>query len=86
MSMNSFHSRSARPAPSKAHKEAKPHVRKGVRADVQLVEQGLAASRSEAQGLIELGLVHGPAGPITKPAQELPPGTALQLQEDRGNP
>ena len=82
MSMNSFHSRSARPAPAKARKEASPPERKGVRADVLAVEQGLADSRSLARDLILGGWVAGPAGPISKPSQELPPGTRLRLLEE----
>ncbi len=85
MSMNSFHSRSSRPPP-KVRQEAVPHVRKGVRADVLLVEQGLAASRALARDLISQGWARGPVGLITKAFQELPPGTRLQLLEERQTP
>lgn len=85
MSMNSFHSRSSRPPP-KVRQEATPHVRKGVRADMLLVEQGLAASRALARDLICQGRVRGPVGLITKASQELPPGTRLQLLEERQTP
>ncbi|HET7774905.1 MAG TPA: hypothetical protein VFK74_00900 [Azospira sp.] len=84
--MNSFHSRNSRPAPAKARKEEAPPPRKGVRADVLLVEQGLAASRALARDLILQGWVLGPAGPITKPSQELPPHTRLQLLDERQMP
>jgi len=79
MSMNSFHSRSHRAAPAKAQQEAPAAPRKGVRADVLAVEQGLAASRSLARDLILGGWVAGPAGRVTKPSQELPPGSRLRL-------
>lgn len=86
MSMNSFHNRSSRPPPLKARQEEAPHVRKGVRADVLLVEQGLATSRALARDLIRQGWVRGPVGLIIKASQELPPGTRLQLLEERQTP
>jgi len=86
MSMNSFHSRSHRAAPAKVRPEEPVAVRKGVRADVLLVEQGLAPSRSLARDLILGGWVAGPQGPISKPAQELPPGTRLHLLQEGSRP
>lgn len=80
MSMNSFHARKTRPAPSKAEKP--PLLRKGVRADALLVDLGLAPSRTTAQRLIEAGRVNGPAGSITKPSQEFAPGTLLVVIPD----
>ena len=83
MSMNSFHSRRSRPPPVKVREKTPPPARKGIRADVQLVEQGLADSRTQARDLILQGRVQGPAGRIDKPSQELPPGTRLQLLDER---
>lgn len=77
MSMNSFHSRNARPAPRKPAKDLSPRSRHGVRADQLAVDQGLAPSRATAQRLIAAGMIGGPHGPIAKPAQEWPPGTLL---------
>jgi len=84
MSMNSFHARTARP---KAKPASKPVVHLGIRADALLVKQGLAASRTLAQRLIEAGRVHqkvgtGETAPILKPAQSLPPDTALCVLSD----
>jgi len=82
MSMNSFHSRNSRPAPVKVRKDEPAPVRKGMRADVLAVEQGLAPSRTLARDLILGGWVAGPHGLITKPSQELPPGSRLRLLEE----
>lgn len=84
--MNSFHSRSSRPAPAKAVRTVSAEVRRGVRADVRLLELGLAVSRGAARRLIEQGRVQGPQGPIHKPSQELPPETRLTLLEQRQTP
>lgn len=80
MSMNSFHARNTKPAPVRTERAAP--VRKGVRADALLVEQGLAASRTVAQRLIEARRVTGPTGLVAKPSQELPPGASLQVIPD----
>ncbi len=57
MSMNSFHARAPRPRP-KAHPLRQTAASlAGVRADVLLVQQGLAPSRAAAQRLIEAGRV-----------------------------
>lgn len=79
MSMNSFHARNTRSAPVRQEKPPVERQRKGVRADVRVVELGLATSRNEARRLIEAGLVSSPAGPVGKPAQELPPDMLLTL-------
>ncbi|MEW6513781.1 MAG: S4 domain-containing protein [Pseudomonadota bacterium] len=84
MSMNSFHARTTRP---KAKPAPKPVVHLGIRADALLVKQGLAASRTLAQRLIEAGRVHqkvgaGETAPILKPAQLLPADAALLLVPD----
>ncbi|MDR3086808.1 MAG: TlyA family rRNA (cytidine-2'-O)-methyltransferase, partial [Azoarcus sp.] len=85
MSMNSFHARQAksRPpvAPNPAHAPSGP-----LRADVLLVQQGLAASRSEAQAFIKAGRVSQAGRVLTKPAQELPAGTSLTLTAADENP
>ena len=81
MSMNSFHARKSRPAAPRTA-AAKPAVaRQGVRADVRLVELGLATSRADARRLIEAGRVAGPNGAILKPSQELPSDGLLTLLE-----
>lgn len=77
MSMNSFHARQARPRPKPAARAACPHA--GVRADVLLVQQGLAPSRTTAQRLIEAGRVSLAGETITKPAQPLPENAVLSL-------
>ena len=82
MSMNSFHARKSRPAPAKAEKPAVERERTGVRADVRLVELGLAASRAEARRMIEAGRVSGPEGPVAKPSQEFPPDAQLRLETE----
>jgi 23S rRNA (cytidine1920-2'-O)/16S rRNA (cytidine1409-2'-O)-methyltransferase len=86
MSMNSFHSRSARPAPKREAKEGAPRPRAGIRADQLLLDQGLAPSRGAARRLIASGRVTGPGGPVTKAAQEWPAGTLLRLAPVPGDP
>ncbi|MDI6746077.1 MAG: hypothetical protein QMD17_02920 [Rhodocyclaceae bacterium] len=93
--MNSFHARNARPKPksvARAATHAETHG--GVRADVLLVQRGLAASRAEAQRLIKgelaswkvgAGAMKYPAwgtAPIQKPAQLLPPDAVLYILSD----
>ena len=55
-----------------------------MRADVLLVQQGLAASRTMAQRLILAGCVVGPSGVISKSALELPVGTLLAVTAEAG--
>ena len=81
MSMNSFHARKSRPAAPRAVAVKPAVVRQGVRADVRVVELGLATSRADARRLIEAGRVAGPNGPILKPSQELPSDGLLTLLE-----
>ncbi|MDR0717879.1 MAG: TlyA family RNA methyltransferase [Azoarcus sp.] len=77
MSMNAFHARQGKPRPPPAPKPGRLSSR--ARADILLVQQGLAASRGEAQNLIKAGRVSWAHGPIAKPGQELPAATELTL-------
>lgn len=81
MSMNSFHARNARP---KLKPAARPPVERhgGQRADALLVARGLAPSRTAAQRLIEAGRVFAAGVVVSKPAQELPEGVELRIEED----
>ena len=55
-----------------------------MRADVYLVERGVAASRTLARRLIEAGAVLLDGRPVEKPAQEVPPGAhTLEVGESR---
>jgi 23S rRNA (cytidine1920-2'-O)/16S rRNA (cytidine1409-2'-O)-methyltransferase len=47
-----------------------------------LVARGLAPSRTAAQRLIEAGRVFAGGMPVQKPAQELPEGVELRIEED----
>lgn len=81
MSMNSFHARTARPKP-KAHPSRaadRPAHSLGVRADLLLVQRGLAPSRTAAQRLIAAGRVKVGAGDtaLDKPAALLAADAAL---------
>ena len=85
MSMNAFHARQGKPrVPARA---SAPLRDAGMaRADFLLVQQGLAASRTEAQVFIKAGRVRWAGGAVTKPAREFPAGTPLVLadtEEDR---
>lgn len=80
MSMNSFHGRQPRPAPSLRHK-ARPE-RQGLRLDQVLVEQGLAASRSIAQRLIAAGRVRHAGEVLRKPALVVPADACLEVEPD----
>ena len=51
------------------------------RADVLLVERGLAESREQAQALIMAGAALSPAGPVRKPGAFLDPDTPLEVRE-----
>jgi 23S rRNA (cytidine1920-2'-O)/16S rRNA (cytidine1409-2'-O)-methyltransferase len=79
MSMNSFHSRQKTARPPVAAPVVKTRLSDKVRADVLLVTQHLARSRSEAQSLIKAGRVAWAGGAITKAALELPADTALTV-------
>jgi 23S rRNA (cytidine1920-2'-O)/16S rRNA (cytidine1409-2'-O)-methyltransferase len=79
MSMNSFHARQGR-ARLTTPLPLRPERPSGMtRADVLLVAQGLARSRSQAQALIKAGRVSWAGGNITKSALELPAGTLFTL-------
>jgi 23S rRNA (cytidine1920-2'-O)/16S rRNA (cytidine1409-2'-O)-methyltransferase len=85
MSMNSFHARTTRP-PKQAAARVVTHAG-GVRADLLLVQQGFAPSRTVAQRLIEAGRVQqklgaGETAPILKPAQSLAPDAVLVVLPD----
>lgn len=53
---------------------------KGTRADVALVERGLAESRTRAQALIMAGLVYSGEQRINKPGDLIAPDRALELR------
>lgn len=84
MSMNSFHSRGRRPAP--APRPALPAPVRGelVRADTLLVQQGLAASRTQARAMIAAGRVRHGQETLGKAAQLLPPDTQFEIRPDAG--
>lgn len=84
MSMNSFHSRSSqfRPRPVKAAATVAEHGLGGSRVDQLLVQQGKAASRTQAQRLIDAGRVSWAEGLIRKASLVLPDSTALTVQAD----
>jgi len=82
MSMNSFHARQGGLA---AAKKAAPKAveRHGLwRVDALLVQRGLAASRTQAQRLIEEGRVVCAGKPVAKPALALPADAALSVSAD----
>ncbi|MBS7812138.1 TlyA family RNA methyltransferase [Roseococcus pinisoli] len=54
--------------------------RKGQRADVTLVERGLAESRTRAQALIMAGLVYSGEQRINKPGEVIAPDRAVELR------
>ena len=85
MSMNSFHARQGgRARDPKADK--KPVERHGLmRADALLVQQGLAASRTQAQRLIGEGRVSCEGQPVGKPSQELPPDAPMRVAADESD-
>ncbi|MDR1854679.1 MAG: TlyA family RNA methyltransferase [Azoarcus sp.] len=78
MSMNSFHARQGKPRPVVRPAQAS-RLAGLARADVLLVRQGLAASRTEAQGFIKAGRVSWAGGVVGKAGHELPADTALVL-------
>ena len=49
------------------------------RADLLLVERGLAASREQAQTMIMEGLVFSPQGRVLKPSSTVPPAATLEV-------
>ncbi len=51
------------------------------RADILLVERGLAESRERAQALIMEGVVYTPAGKVIKPGTPTPVDTPLEVRE-----
>ncbi|MDR2637373.1 MAG: TlyA family RNA methyltransferase [Zoogloeaceae bacterium] len=93
MAMNSFHARTTRrrAPPSSAARPADTadttntasaaDAHGMARADLLLVRQGLAQSRTEAQAFIKAGRARWPGGVVAKPAQELPMDTRLALTE-----
>ena len=82
MSMNSFHARKSRPAAPRTVAVKPVVVRQGVRADVRVVELGLAVSRTEARRLIEAGRVSGPEGIVAKPALEVALDALLSVDSE----
>ena len=50
------------------------------RADLLLLEQGLAESREKAQALIMAGLVHSPAGKVAKPGEAISVDVPLKVR------
>jgi len=54
--------------------------RKGTRADVALVDRGLAESRTRAQALIMAGLVYSGEQRINKPGEVIAPDRAIELR------
>jgi 23S rRNA (cytidine1920-2'-O)/16S rRNA (cytidine1409-2'-O)-methyltransferase len=52
-----------------------------MRADVFLVENGFARSRSEAQDAIRSGLVRVDGVPVSKPSQTVPMGAAIEYRK-----
>lgn len=54
--------------------------RKGIRADVALVERGLAESRTRAQALIMAGLVYSGEQRINKPGEVIAPDRPIELR------
>jgi 23S rRNA (cytidine1920-2'-O)/16S rRNA (cytidine1409-2'-O)-methyltransferase len=81
--MNSFHARQSRP--TAASKGAEVAANTLPRADVLLVQQGLAASRAEAQRLIAAGQIHAAGQLVTKPAQKFPNGTQFTRANSEQN-
>jgi 23S rRNA (cytidine1920-2'-O)/16S rRNA (cytidine1409-2'-O)-methyltransferase len=63
---------------TKAIADAEPAARR--RADILLVERGLAASRQKAQALIMAGLVYSGEARVEKPGQVLRAGGALTVR------
>ena len=81
MSMNAFHARQGRPRDAKPAKN--PVDRGGLlRADALLVQRGLAASRTQAQRLIDAGRVFADGEAVGKPALELAPDVPLSVTPD----
>ncbi|MDR2164854.1 MAG: TlyA family RNA methyltransferase [Zoogloeaceae bacterium] len=83
MSMRSFHARQGRPRPAAADRPER--VSGSTRADLLLVRQGLAASRTEARAHIEAGRVRWIDGIVTKPAREFPNGTRFVVTPSNEN-
>jgi 23S rRNA (cytidine1920-2'-O)/16S rRNA (cytidine1409-2'-O)-methyltransferase len=52
-----------------------------MRADIFLVEQGYAKSRSEAQAAIRLGRVRADGAILSKPSQTILPGAAIEYEK-----
>lgn len=65
--------------PNHTPRPAKPPATR-VRADLALVERGLAESRTRAQALIMAGLVYVGERRVEKPGDVLPEGAALELR------
>jgi 23S rRNA (cytidine1920-2'-O)/16S rRNA (cytidine1409-2'-O)-methyltransferase len=80
--MKSFHRRTSRPAPHPAVVAAPAVHRDGQRADLLLVERGLAPSRTVAQRMIDAGRVSWSGGPIGKPSIILPLSADLSVVDD----
>jgi 23S rRNA (cytidine1920-2'-O)/16S rRNA (cytidine1409-2'-O)-methyltransferase len=56
------------------------------RADAELVRRGLARSRTQASVLVAAGRVRMDGTRVTKPSSPVPPGRALTVEPDAGDP
>jgi len=82
--MNSFHAR--KPRSAAAPKSARAAEESPLpRADVSLVRQGLAASRAEAERLINAGRVSSAGRVVTKPAQKFPADAEFVIADSSDN-
>lgn len=86
--MKSFHSRAHRPAPERETLARTPTAKPAgvVRADLLVVEHGLAPSRALARRVIEQGLICTTLGVVHKASQLLPVNTQLALCEAPPSP
>jgi 23S rRNA (cytidine1920-2'-O)/16S rRNA (cytidine1409-2'-O)-methyltransferase len=82
MSMNSFHARQKKPRPPGHASPAGRRPGGPLRADALLVLRGLAPSRTAARRMIAAGLARADGVAITKPAQELPESSDIELLAD----
>lgn len=79
MSMNSFHSRNQRSAPTPRSVPAAPADDGLMRVDALLVQQGLVASRTQAQAALAAGRVRCGTDALTKASHRLAKDTRLEL-------
>ena len=81
--MNSFHAR--KPRQTATSKNVRVPESSLPRADVLLVKQGLAASRTEAERLIRAGRVSCGGRVVTKPAQRFPVDAEFVIADSSDN-